>query len=163
MHKRGIHCRMQDQPWTLQQLNKAMKRGFHQSAKQHRDFLHGEMLEMIKHGQWVILPYELIKHLPYLRIIPLGIIPQHDWRPCTIADYTWSRVNGVTIPLAPKEAMQFGCTLYRLLQQITWANPIHGPVYMLKIDVSDGFYRVHVAPTNIAALGIAFPGKTDAE
>jgi hypothetical protein len=39
----------------------------------------------------------------------------------------------------PHEAMQFGRALERLLFHIRHANPRYGPVYLNKIDISDGF------------------------
>jgi hypothetical protein len=34
---------------------------------------------------------------------------------------------------------------------------VYGPVYLLKIDISDGFYRIDLNPDNIPHLGMAFP------
>ena len=57
-------------------------------------------------------------------------------------DYSWSLVNNETLPLAPTEAMQFGHALGRLLREILLADPKFGPVELMKVDMSDGFYRV---------------------
>jgi hypothetical protein len=43
-------------PWSLQQKLSALERGYHQSAKQHVDFLCSEFIDMIKKGQWILLP-----------------------------------------------------------------------------------------------------------
>jgi len=37
------------------------------------------------------------------------------------------------------------------------SNPAYGPVYLIKLDLADGFYRIHLAPQNIPLLGVAFP------
>jgi hypothetical protein len=37
----------------------------------------------------------------------------------------------------------------------------HGPAYMCKVDVADGFYRLHLAPGDIPSLGVAFPPAPD--
>ena len=42
------------------------------------------------------------------------------------------------------EAMQFGHALDRILREILLANPIFGPVHLIKLDLSDGFYRIAV-------------------
>jgi hypothetical protein len=42
--------------------------------------------------------------------------------------------------------MQFGHVLHRILRKIRFANPSHGPVYLLKVDIADRFYQVYVAP-----------------
>jgi len=56
--------------------------------------------------------------------------------------------------MAPPKAMQFGRTLTRLLYNIHRANPTFGPVHMSKIDISDGFYRIWVSPTNVPCLAV---------
>jgi len=74
-------------PWLCTCRNKAMAQGSHQSAHQHLPFLEQEILTMVSKGQWMVLPYKVVADLPSLRISPLGVMPQHDWRPHTIADY----------------------------------------------------------------------------
>ena len=58
--------------------------------------------------------------------------------------------------------MQFGGTLKRILRTILSAPPQHGPVYLLKIDLSDGFYRVPLAPADVPRLGVVLPRGKDA-
>ncbi len=53
--------------------------------------------------------------------------------------------------------MQFGHTLKRVLQQIAYANLAFGPVLTLKCDLSDGFYRIPLAPSAIPLLGVVMP------
>ena len=112
---------------------------------------------MINKGHWILLPADMVLHLRNLRLSPLGVVPQRDRRPRTISDYTFFDVNADTAPLAPKEAMQFGRALHRILQKILQANPRFGPVYLSKIDISDGFYRVWLLPRDIPNLGVLFP------
>ena len=74
-----------------------------------------------------------------------------------IVDYTFSDVNSETVPLAPREAMQFGRALQRIIQTIVQANPRCGPVHMSKIDIADAFYRVWVQTADVPKLGVALP------
>ena len=60
--------------------------------------------------------------------------------------------------MAPYDAMQFGKALQRILRQIHNANLWHGPVYLSKVDISDGFYRVWLQANDIPKLGMLFPG-----
>jgi hypothetical protein len=53
--------------------------------------------------------------------------------------------------------MQFGHTFNRVLHRIHHANRRFGPVYMIKVDIADGFYQLKVATAHIPALGVAFP------
>ena len=55
--------------------------------------------------------------------------------------------------------MQFGRALFRVLQRIRFANPAFGPVYLSKIDISDGFYRVAVRDDDVAKLALVFPSR----
>lgn len=159
----GAPCKIQSKLWTPARLEAAISRGPHKSAFEHVDFLTEEMSAMVAKGQWMVLPYSAVKHLPHLRISPLGVVPQHDRRPRTIVDYTYYGVNGESVPLAPAEAMQFGHALDRILQRIVAADPRHGPVYMSKVDIADGFYRLHLNPSDVPHLGVAFPPGPDGE
>jgi len=66
-------------------------------------------------------------------------------------------MNLYTILLATHLALQFGQALLHLIHAIIHSNPSHGPVYMIKIDLADGFYCIHIAPTNIPLLRESFP------
>ena len=87
----------------------------------------------------------------------MGVVPQRERRPGTIVDYTSSGVNQEAAWGAPLEAMQFGKALERILQRILAANRRHSPTYMLKLDLSDGFYRIRLRAEDIPTLGVAFP------
>ena len=58
-------------------------------------------------------------------------------------------MNQETAPLALLEAMQSGHALDRILRELILADPALGPVKLLKLDISDGFYRVNLAIDNI--------------
>ena len=115
------------------------------------------MLDFVQKGYWFLLPYRLVKHLKHLRLSPLGVVPQRERRPRLIIDYSFYGVNATTVPLAPAEAMQFGRTLERVLYDIRHSNPRFGPVYMSKVDLSDGFYRVGLNHSAVLPLGVIFP------
>ena len=66
-------------------------------------------------------------------------------------------VNNKTLPLVLTEAMQFGHTLDRLLREILLADPKFGPVELMKVNMSDGFYRVGLNIDDIPKLGTVFP------
>jgi hypothetical protein len=122
------------------------------------------MADMIEKDQWIVLPYKQVKALlPHLRISPIGVVPQRDRRPRTIVDYSFSGVNQETCPIAPTEAMQFGTALHRIVEAIVNANPKFGPVYLCKVDIADGFYRVEVRPADIPKLGVIIPPMTGNE
>ncbi|NJN71149.1 MAG: hypothetical protein HC801_13350 [Nitrospira sp.] len=87
----------------------------------------------------------------------MGVVPQRGRRPRLIVDLSFYDINLDTISLAPKEAMQFGRTLERILYQIRHANPRFGPVYLSKVDLSDGFYRIQLNGSAIAKLAVALP------
>jgi hypothetical protein len=121
------------------------------------------MADMIEKGQWMVFPFSQVRDLLNLRISPIGVVPQRDRRPRTIVDYSYSGINQDTCPIAPSEAMQFGTALQRIIEDIVNANPRHGPVYMCKVDIADGFYRVDVRPADIPKLGVIIPPTKDHE
>jgi hypothetical protein len=161
LRSNGAPVKMSTNHWSEAQKDQAIWRGPHKSAHEHEDFLSEEMSTMCARGQWMVLPYSLVKTMPNLRISPLGVVPQHDRRPRTIVDYSFYGINDDTLPLSPDESMQFGHALDRVLQTIVHADPRHGPVHMIKVDVADGFYRLWAAIQDIPALGVAFPSGPD--
>jgi hypothetical protein len=112
---------------------------------------------MINKGQWVILPAKAVLHLPSLRLSTPGVVPQHGCCPHWICDYSWWVVNKDTLPLAVMEAMQFGWSLEQILHEILFANPAHGLVHMIKLDISDSFYQIGLNIDDIPKLGVFFP------
>ena len=130
---------------------------------EHIEFLHEEFADMIAKAYWVVLPAEAVRDLPGLRISPPGVVPQLGRRPWWIVDYSWSLVNNKTLPLAPTEAMQFDHALDRLLRKILLADPKFDPVKLMKVNMSDGFYRVGLNIDGIPKLGVVFPTQPDEE
>jgi len=76
-------------------------------------------------------------------------------------DYTFSGINADTEPIAALNAMQFGCTLDRLLHHMVAADPRQGPIYLSKIDLADGFYCISLRPTDVPKLGVVLPTHGD--
>ena len=155
--KHGCPVRFHSAPWSHQRLKKALLRGPHQSCTNHIQFLQEEFVDMIGKSQWVVIPFDLAATLDGLTLSPPGVVPQRERRPRWIGDYSFSGVNEDTVPLAPTESMQYGNALHRILREILLANPANGVVYMLKLDISDGFYRINLAPADIPRLGVVFP------
>ena len=89
-----------------------------------------------------------------------GLRPQRDLRDRIVIDYTWIGVNEATRCLAP-DSMQFGHALQRILQCMYDADPRHGPIYMMKVDIADGFYHVGLAPEDVPSLGVCLPPGPD--
>ena len=147
-------------PWTRERKDRAYQRGPHQSSRGESEFVCEEMLDFIQQGYWIVLPFDVVADLPALRLSPLGVVPQRDRRPRLIVDYTYSEVNADTLPLAPKEAMQFGRALQRVFATITQADPRYGPVFMSKIDIADGFYRVWLQAADVPKLGVLLPSNS---
>jgi len=143
--------------WSQAQCEAAITRGSHLSARQHPPFLEQEMLHMVRKGQWIILPYHDIAHLPNLQISPMGVVPQQDQRPQTITNYTFSEVNANTVDLTSHLPLQFGRALLHILCKIVTSDPTFGPIFIIKLNLADGFYQIHLAPQHILALGVAFP------
>lgn len=157
LREEGAPVDVRDPLWTPAQLLEKLQRGPHKSAIDHAEFVRDEMATFVEKGFWTVLPFALVKDLLGLRLSPLGAIPQRDRRPRLIVDLSFHDVNQNTGPKAPKEAMQFGRALERILYRIRHANPKFGPVYMSKVDISDGFYRIWLQATEAPALAVTLP------
>ena len=59
--------------------------------------------------------------------------------------------------------MQYGRALDRLIREILYADPALGYVYLLQADVSDGFYRIWIRPTDPPKLELIFPSSKEEE
>jgi len=153
----GTPVRFTTPPWTADQQIAALKRGPHPSCSKHIEFLEEEFVDMMNKGQWVVLPYSVAKTLPGLRLSPPGVIDQRDRRPRWVGDYSFYGINKETVPLAATESMQFGTAFERFLRELLLADPALGPIYLSKTDVSDGFYRIDIAPADVPKLGLLFP------
>ena len=153
----GAPVDIQTPDWTLDHLDSCIQRGCHKSAQDHAEFVREEMADFCAKGFWTVLPYHLIRDLPGLRLSPLGCVPQRDRRPRLIVDLTFFGVNRDTTLSCDPSSMQFGRTLDRLLYRIRHADPRHGPVYMSKIDISDGFYRIRVKAEHVPRLAVIMP------
>ena len=53
--------------------------------------------------------------------------------------------------------MKFGTCLPHILQQIWEADPQYGPVYLLKLDVSDAFHRCVLCPADVGTFSYVVP------
>ena len=157
MRRNGVPVVIRSPPWTPSMKQARFARGPHKSARDYAEFLAAEFLDFCRKGYWTLLPYELVKDIPELRISPIGVVPQRERRPRVIVDYSYYGVNRDTVKLAPQESMQFGKALNRMIQGLAAANPIYGDCYVYKVDVSDGFYRVWLCTSSIAKLGVALP------
>lgn len=157
LRRRGASIVLTSAPWGTTCCDAAMARGPHKSAHDERAFVFQEMQDFCIQGYWAVLPYAAVRHWTGLRVSPLGVVPQRDRRPRLIVDYSFSGINADTLPLAPRESMQFGRALQRILAKIVHADPRYGPVYMSKIDIADGFYRVWLQHNDIVKLGVALP------
>ena len=156
---RGVPVQMHTEAWDNEKLVEAVARGPHQSAKLEADFLSNEFVDMINKSQWIILPYSIAKKLKHLHISPPGVVPQRNRRSRWICDYTYSGVGPNTIPLVSMESMQYGRALERYLRHILLADPRFGPVYMMKCDMADGYYRLNLVISDIPRLAVAFPSE----
>jgi hypothetical protein len=78
LHSRGAPAVQHTKLWSLERWDQVAARGPHQSTHKHIDFTHQEFSEMIKAGQWLVLPYSVVCNLPNLHLSPTGIVPQLD-------------------------------------------------------------------------------------
>jgi len=154
----GVPAPSSATPWPEKTRRHVLTRGPHVSAARlYRSFLMEDMLDMVHRKFWVVLPYKAVRRYTHLNLAPSGVVPQRERRPRPIMDYTFTGVNQHSLPLAP-DSMQIGNTLQRVLQRLAYADPSYGPPQMLKLDLDDGYYRVHLSPEAALELAVVLPG-----
>ena len=118
---------------------------------------------MVDKGQWVVLAYSVAKRLPGFRLSPPGVKVERDQRPRWLGNYIYFKTNAKNLPVACLSSMQYGWALDRLIRKIVYAYPSLGYVYLLKADVSDGFYHICLRPEDAPKLGLIFPSGSQEE
>ena len=157
----GVPAETTSKPWTDQQKDECIRRGCHRSATEHSEFLREEMADFIENRFWMVLPYELIRHLEQLMMSPSAVKEERERKPRLLCDHSWDwgwpSVNESTIAHAPPEAMQFGGALARVLRLVRHANPKFGPVRAAKHDLKDGFYRLFLRALDCLRMAVLLP------
>ena len=146
-----------DKNWTQDKRDAVAHSTGYPSTLNCLGFTEQEMVDMAQKGYFAMLPCSSVRHLEDLRLSHAGAIPQNDRRPRTIIDCLRSGANDSTVPLAPRESMQFGRAADRLFHSILTADPSHGPIFTMKHDIADGFYRTFTQPTAALALAMVMP------
>ena len=157
----GVPAVSSADPWTLEQKDECIRRGCHYSANEHAEFIRDEMAGFLEDRFWMVLPYELVRHLEQIMFSPAAIKEERERKPRLLCDHSWDwgwpSINQSTEAHAPPEAMQFGDTFRRLLYAIRHANPRYGPVRSSKSDVKDGFYRLFLRALDCLRLAVVLP------
>ena len=60
---------------------------------------------------------------------------------------------------APKEAMRFGVSLYRLLDCILEADPLLGTYFLSKVDLDNAYMRIWVGINGIPSVTFLITNK----
>ena len=143
---RGVLVVLMTGEWLEGERLAALKRGPHKSTTKHAPFIREEFASMVEKGQWVVLPYLVSKWLPGLSLSPPDVKVERDRRPRWLGDYSYFKTNAGTLPVTCLSSMHYGHALDRLLCEVIFAYPALGPVYLLKVDVSNRFYRIGLRP-----------------
>ena len=149
---------MDDPPWTLVTIDQCTERRPHPSANLHWEFLWTKMANFIKASFWVMLPLKQVCSLGKdFHLSPVAVKEEVNCWPQVIVAHTWFRVNKHTVVELPSEVMQFRGALSQILWLLHHANPSHGPIYMAKYDISNGFYQMFLDPEDLLKLSILMP------
>ena len=74
----GLLVHTSNEPWTLQQKDKRLLRSCHLSTTEHKDFLRDKLTTFMDNHFWMVLPYQLVRHLERLQLSPAGVKPERD-------------------------------------------------------------------------------------
>ena len=92
-----------------------------------------------------------------MSIIPLGVKDERDWQTRCLGTYICSSINIKYLPISALSEYKYGRVLYRLVRDIVLANPYLGPVYLLKVDARNRFYRITLQPEDDPNPGLVSP------
>ena len=153
--------------WTMASINAGIAKGPHTSATSATStpFCRQELLERSRRGFSIILsvPDAIRFFGRQLRISRLACLDQTNRKPRLICnsseapDATTKPVNETTDTSTNPMAMQFGSCLPRLLQKIWEADPLEGPVFLSKWDISDAFHRCPIRAEDVGAFSYVVP------
>jgi len=160
-------------PWTRAQLQAAVNRGAHPSARTPDAIacLHTETMEKVNNGFARLIPWNtLLQNLPKnLKVSPLAAVPHKSRKYRAILDLSFNlRIGGVklpsvnesTTPLATHASMQqLGQVLPRLIAAVAAAAPDNGPIFFAKWDIKDGFWRMVVSDDDAWNFCYVLPGS----
>ncbi len=164
------------QSFTLDQLEQAIQRGAHPSARspKARQALHQEVQEKIANGYARLIPWDHLKKAlpPNIRISPIAAIPHktRDYRMILDLSYMftfdgtpWQSVNDASNPQeAPLNSMtQLGQVLPRLVHTIATSPEEAGPWVFMKLDIKDGFWRMMVPEAEEFNFCYVLPQQND--
>ena len=165
--------------WSPEELQAAVDKGPHVSALEldaieqiQKEAKEKERQGFAKIYTWEWLKKNLHKH-PQLKLSPLAMIPHKSRKYRAILDlsyqllvagYLLPSVNDATVDCAPEEAIsQIGTVLPRIIEALANIDTSKGPVSIMKVDLTDGFWRVIAkegAEWNFAYVLPNLPGKT---
>jgi len=160
-------------PWSLEQLQAAVKRGAHPSARTPDAItcLRAETMEKVEKNFARLIPWSMLQtQLPKnLKISPLAAVPHKSRKYRAILDLSFNlwvgglhllSVNEATQPLAPRESMhQLGHVLPRIIAAVAAAAPDNGPIFFAKWDIKDGFWHMVVSTEDAWNFCYVLPGS----
>ena len=112
----------------------------YQSMMAQVPFLREEFSSMVGNGKFVLLHYLVAKQITGLRISPPGVKEElYIWPRC-ISNYIYSSINAEYFPIAALSIMQYGWALDLIVRQVVISGLDLVPIYLLKVDVSNGFF-----------------------
>ena len=94
-------------------------------------------MEKLKSIHTVVFTLYAVSDLPNICISPVDAIYQVGRQPQLILDFTWSALNQSTNRVSLEEAMCFGGSITRIVQQVLITDPSLGPVYPSKVELAN--------------------------
>ena len=97
-----------------------------------------------------------IQDISGLSLIPLRIKQEQYWQPRCIGYYSFTTINTKYLTISAFSTIQYCRALDRILKEVVLLDPALVPVYFLKSDVSNGFYRIILRAEYTSNLGLVF-------
>jgi hypothetical protein len=119
-----------------------------------------EFFDMGNAGQWLVLPYKAIRHLPGLRLSPTGFFPNANTDPVSL--WTILTLVSILVPIH-KRQIPFNLGLHSPASCTSYNVRKKGTIWLAKTDVTDAFMRVWISPPTLPTLGAVLPSYPNEE
>lgn len=164
------------EPWSLEQIEAAIARGAHSSAKEQdaAEYAWREAEEKAARGYCQIYKWKDLKlNCPKeLKISPLAAIPHKSRAYRLLLDLSFGvkmdgttkpSVNETTVQTAPHHALDYiGTALPRIIHAVATAAT-NTPCLFAKADIKDGFWRVFVEEAGRWNFAYVLPPRSPTE
>ena len=109
---------------------------------------------MLRKGKYFVHPHLIAKELLGLKFSSPGVKEDWNWQPRSFGDYSHYNMNIKSLIIAAFYTIKYVRSLDPLIREAVIADPTLVLVYILKVDVRNGFYQKLLQPRDAPNMGL---------